>query len=73
VIPLVLGATLIPLGAEALLRGFGHGYGIPIFLLLSLLQLAIVAVIYRFIMEGLGNVLQAREPKILESVTKSGA
>jgi ABC-2 type transport system permease protein len=70
--PLVQAATLLPLGAEALLRAFGKGYGIPVFLLFSLLQLAIVGTIYRLIMEGLGNALQAREPMILASVTKSG-
>jgi ABC-2 type transport system permease protein len=71
--PLVQAATLIPLGAETLIHAFGHGYGIPIFLLLSLLQCAIVVLIYRLMIEGMGNALQAREPKILESVTKSGA
>ena len=41
----------------------------PICLLLSLLECALIAVIYYFCSDGLGSLLQSREQKILETVT----
>jgi hypothetical protein len=71
--PLTQAATLIPLGTEAALRFFGYGAHVPICLLLSLLECALVAVIYYFGSEALGSLLQSRESKILEAVTAKSA
>jgi hypothetical protein len=71
--PLTQAATLIPLGSEAALRFFGYGEHVPICLLLSLLECALVVVIYYFGSEALGNLLQSRESKILEAVTAKSA
>jgi ABC-2 type transport system permease protein len=67
--PLTQGATLLPLGIEALLRFQGWGTSLPICLLLSLAECALIVVIYRFSLIWQGRLLQAREQKILEIVT----
>jgi hypothetical protein len=71
--PLTQVVTLAPLGAEFILRLLGRGAGIPVCLLLSLLECALIAVIYYFCTEGLGSLLQSREQKILETVTAKAA
>ena len=43
--------------------------GVPICLLLSLVECAVIVVIYYFCSDGLGSLLQSREQKILETVT----
>ncbi len=70
--PLTQVPTLLPLGIEAALRFLGYGAGVPICLLLSLAELAIVVLVYYFSLTLLGDLLQARERRILEVVTKSG-
>ena len=45
-LPLTQAVTLIPLGAEILLGLLGSGSGVPIFLLLSLAECALVVVAY---------------------------
>ena len=65
--------TLIPLGTEVIVRMFGHASGVPICLLLSVLECGVVAVIYYFGSAGLGSLLQSREQKILETVTAKAA
>ena len=67
--PLTQAITLIPLGTEMVLRFLGYGSGLPICLLLALVECALVAVIYYFCSDGLGSLLQSREQKILETVT----
>lgn len=67
--PLTQAVTLIPLGTEAALRFAGYGSGLPICLLLSIVECAAVVVIYYFCSSGLGSLLQSREQKILETVT----
>ncbi len=67
--PITQGLLLIPLGIEQLLEFTGHGAGLPICLLLTLIECALVAVVYYFCSEGLGNLLQSREQRILEIVT----
>ena len=69
IFPLTQGLLLIPLGTEMLLRFAGIAPGLPICLLLTLLECALVVVIYYFGSDGLGNLLQSREQKILEAVT----
>ena len=71
--PLTQAVTLAPLGAEFILRLLGRGSGIPISLLLSLVECALIAVIYYFCSDGLGSLLQSREQKILETVTAKAA
>jgi ABC-2 type transport system permease protein len=67
--PLTQAITLIPLGTETVLQFFGYGSGLPICLLLALVECALVAVIYYLCSAGLGTLLQSREQKILEAVT----
>jgi ABC-2 type transport system permease protein len=69
IFPLTQGVTLLPLGIEAVLNLLGWGQGAPICLALSLVQLAIVAVVYRFSLDWQGDLLQTREQTILETVT----
>jgi hypothetical protein len=67
--PLTQVVTLAPLGTEYVLRLFGEGAGLPVCLLLSILECAVIAVIYYFCTDGLGGLLQSREQNILETVT----
>ncbi len=69
VFPLTQAPTLIPMGAELGLRFLGWGVRVPICLLLTCLECALVIIIYYFMLGLLGDLLQAREKKILESVT----
>jgi ABC-2 type transport system permease protein len=71
--PICQGLTLIPLGAEAILNAYGLAQGVPVCLLLSLALCAAVLVFYYFSLGWLGSCLQAREQKILETVTNRGA
>ncbi len=68
--PLAEALTLFPLVAEVGLRVLGWDSTIPVFLLLGLVQCAIVVLIYHVAMRGLGYLLQSREQQILEVVTK---
>jgi ABC-2 type transport system permease protein len=71
--PLTQAPTLLPLGIEALSNFMGWTAGLPIYLLLCLVECALVAIIYYFSLIWLGNLFQAREQKILDSVTKRAA
>lgn len=71
--PLTQALTLAPLGTEVVLRLLGHGAGIPVCFLLSLLECALIAAAYYFCTDGLGSLLQSREQKILETVTAKAA
>jgi hypothetical protein len=71
--PLTQGPTLLPLGIEAALHFLGWGSLVPIYLLLSLVMCAVVAVIYWFSLAWQGSLLQAREQRILETVTARAA
>jgi len=64
----VLGLTLAPLGVEVLLATFGWAEHVPINLLLSLAECAAVVVFYRLALTWEGDLLQAREQRILETV-----
>jgi ABC-2 type transport system permease protein len=66
--PAVLALTLVPLGVEALLAPFGWAEHVPINLLLSLAECAAVVVFYRLALTWEGDLLQAREQRILETV-----
>jgi ABC-2 type transport system permease protein len=65
---LVLSMTLLPLGVEFVLDLQGLGRGIPVCLLLSLVECVAVVYLYRFVLIRQGNWLQAREQRILNIV-----
>jgi hypothetical protein len=67
--PLTQGATLLPLGIEAVLGLWGWRTDGPVCLVLSLVLCAAVVLVYRPLLAGQGILLQDRERKILESVT----
>jgi hypothetical protein len=64
---------LMPLGIEFLLKYFGWGGGVPIFLVLSIVECALVVLIYYLSLIWQGDLLQGREQRILESVTNRAA
>jgi ABC-2 type transport system permease protein len=68
-LPLTQGPTLLPLGAEALLRFAGWPEALPIYLVLAIVECAVVVLIYWLTLTWQGHLFQAREQKILESVT----
>jgi hypothetical protein len=72
IFPLLLAPALLPLGVEAVLDVLGVLHGWPICLLLSLVECAIVVVLYRLVLTLEGQLLQAREQRILELVTGKG-
>ena len=71
--PLTQAPTLLPLGVEMLMRFMGWTAGLPIYLLLCLVECAVVIAIYYFSLIWLGELFQSREQKILDSVTKRAA
>ncbi len=72
-IPLTQGPTLLPLGIEALLHFLGWTQTAPICLVLTLVECALVVVLYRLALNWQGGLLQAREQRILETVTSRAA
>jgi hypothetical protein len=68
-LPLTMAATLLPLGTEMLLRVLDWAAGVPICLVLSLLECAVIFFLYRLSLGWQGSLLQAREQRILETVT----
>jgi hypothetical protein len=68
VLPLSMGLTLIPLGIEFLLSWSGLLTGVPVYLLLTVAELAVLVFLYTAILSTQGRLLQAREQKILEIV-----
>ncbi|APW62405.1 hypothetical protein [Paludisphaera borealis] len=69
VFPLCQSLTLIPLAAESVLNVFGLAGRVPVCLLLSLAQCAAALLLYRSSLDWLGDQLQEREQRILETVT----
>jgi len=65
--------TLLPLGIEALLNGQTWTAGVPICLGLSLAECVAIVFVYRAALNGLARLFQAREQRILETVTNRGA
>jgi hypothetical protein len=65
----VMAPTLAPLGIEFLLRQVGWPIWPPVCLLLSLLLCGGVLLLYRLLLPLQGEVLQARELQILQTVT----
>jgi ABC-2 type transport system permease protein len=69
VLPMTLAPMVLPLGIEFLIQYFAGIEGIPICLVLSLLECAAVLGIYRLFLGWQGEVLQSREQRILQIVT----
>jgi ABC-2 type transport system permease protein len=67
--PLVLLPTLLPLGIEVLLNRFGLMIGMPIGLVLTVLESVGIGFLYRLVLASQGNLLQSREQRILHLVT----
>jgi len=68
-LPLAQVVVLMPLGVEYVLRYFGWGNSVPIYLLLSILECALILFIYYLSLKWQGELLQGREQRILECVT----
>jgi ABC-2 type transport system permease protein len=64
--PIALSPALLPLAIEALLPGLS---AIPVCLILSLAECALVVWLYRVLLTVQGDMLQSREKQILEVVT----
>jgi hypothetical protein len=67
--PLAQIPTLLPLGIEAGAEQLGWTTHVPIFLLLSLVECAVIVWLYRLVLDWQGDLLQRREQRILEIVT----
>jgi hypothetical protein len=67
--PLALAPTLLPLGVESLLEALRWGTGGAVYLALSLAECVAVVYLYRLALTWQGDLLQAREQKLLEVVT----
>ncbi len=70
--PLIIACVLLPVGAQLLAERFGWMTGFPICLGLSVLECAAVVVVYRRGLDWQGDLLQAREQKILAAVRPLG-
>jgi hypothetical protein len=68
VLPIALSTTLIPLGVEFLLRESAWLSHVPVYLLLTVVELAVILYLYPRALVLQGRILQAREQKILEIV-----
>jgi ABC-2 type transport system permease protein len=68
-IPIVLAPTLLPLGIEFALETLEWVQGMPVCLVLTVLECAAIVYVYRFVLTWQGNLLQAREQSILDTVT----
>jgi hypothetical protein len=68
-LPVAMAPLLIPLGVEVALEELGWVRGLPVCLVLSLLECLVVVYVYRLLLPVQGRVLQAREQKILTVVT----
>jgi len=67
-LPLALAPTLLPLAVELGLDALGAPPGLPIYLLLTIVEDAAVIFLYRLVLRWQGEFLQAREQRILEVV-----
>lgn len=68
--PIALAPTLIPLGIEYALSAWGWPTPVPIYLLLAIVELIVVGLLYPAIVDSQGSLLQRREQRILEVVTR---
>lgn len=61
-----------PIVAKLVLKELGYADYVPVCLLLSLVECALVVCLYRVVLGSQGRTLQAREKRILDVVTKTG-
>jgi hypothetical protein len=69
IFPAALTPMLLPFAIESILEDLHWVHGLPICLLLSVLECIGVAYFYHFVLSLQGQLLQSREKKILETVT----
>ena len=69
VVPVLIGFTLIPLGVEALFAFMKWATWFPAFLVLGMVQVAVMLCLYRVALNWQGGLLQRHEKKILEIVS----
>ena len=69
VVPVLIGFTLIPLGVEALFAFMKWAAWFPAFLVLGMVQVAVMLWLYRVALDWQGGLLQRHEQKILEIVS----
>ena len=69
VFPLVMAPTLVPLGLEYLFAALGWIEGLPVALVLSALECALIVLFFHWLVGWQGAWLQHRELRILETVT----
>jgi hypothetical protein len=67
--PLVLAPALLPLGVEFLVASLTTIKWVPVCLILSVIECVGVVLLYRFVLTWQGDLLLAREQRILETVT----
>jgi hypothetical protein len=67
--PLALAPALLPLGVEFAVESLTDVTWLPICLVLSVALCAVVVLLYRWLLTWEGTLLQAREQRILETVT----
>jgi hypothetical protein len=67
--PLALAPTLLPLGIEFALETLEWVHRMPVCLVLTVAECAAIVWVYRLVLKWQGNLLQAREQRILEIVT----
>jgi hypothetical protein len=67
--PLGLAPTLIPLGIEFLLSRFANVGWLPVYLILSIVEAAVVTLVYSRLLSSEARLLEQREQRILEIVT----
>lgn len=67
--PLGLSPTLIPLGIEFLLSRFGNVGWLPVYLVLSIVEAAVVILVYPRLLSSQARLLEQREQRILEIVS----
>ncbi len=67
--PVALSPTLLPLAVESFLQGLGLVRGLPVGLVLSLMEVGAIGFLYHFVLTWQGAWFQSREQKILETVT----
>lgn len=68
-LPAIQTPILLPLVIEGMLESVGLGYGVPMALLLTLLECGVILFIYPWVLHWEGELLQMREETILEMVT----
>jgi hypothetical protein len=73
VFPLTQAPVLLPLSVKAGLSLLGRAEGVPVCFLLSLIECALIIVLYRLVLSWQGSWLQVREQAILDAVTNRAA